>query len=133
MPRARNGGLELCNSDTDRCVALPADPNIDIREANLEGGLLQLHGSARVSSNGYLRYTPNADYHGPDSFIVQVNDDMGNQESAEIVLTVTPVDDAAVFGGDTSGTGTMKRGVVTGTLTASAWLSFTSADRFWKA
>jgi hypothetical protein len=30
-------------------VALPADPNINIREANLEGGLLQLHGSARVS------------------------------------------------------------------------------------
>jgi hypothetical protein len=49
VPRAVNGGLELCSSEGGACVALPADPNINIREANLEGGLLQLHGSARVS------------------------------------------------------------------------------------
>ena len=49
VPRAVNGGLELCSSEVGACVALPADPNINIREANLEGGLLQLHGSARVS------------------------------------------------------------------------------------
>lgn len=49
VPRAQDGGLQLCNSDSGHCVALPADPNINIREANLEGGLLQLHGSARVS------------------------------------------------------------------------------------
>ena len=49
VPRAVNGGLELCSSEGGACVALPADPNIHIREANLEGGLLQLHGSARVS------------------------------------------------------------------------------------
>ena len=49
VPRAVNGGLELCSSEGGAYVALPADPNINIREANLEGGLLQLHGSARVS------------------------------------------------------------------------------------
>ena len=49
VPRAVNGGLELCSSEGGACVALPADPNLNIREANLEGGLLQLHGSARVS------------------------------------------------------------------------------------
>ena len=49
VPRAVNGGLELCSSEGGACVALPVDPNINIREANLEGGLLQLHGSARVS------------------------------------------------------------------------------------
>jgi len=49
VPRAVNGGLELCSSEGGPCVALPADPNINICEANLEGGLLQLHGSARVS------------------------------------------------------------------------------------
>ena len=49
IPQARDGGLELCQSDAGPCVALPADPNIQIRAANLEGGLLQLHGVARVS------------------------------------------------------------------------------------
>ena len=49
VPRAVNGALELCSSEGGPCVALPADPNINIRKANLEGWLLQLHGSALVS------------------------------------------------------------------------------------
>lgn len=48
-PRARDGRIELVNSATGLCVALPADPNILIDEAELSGGLLQLRGSARVS------------------------------------------------------------------------------------
>jgi hypothetical protein len=35
--------------DSDLRVALPADPNIRIEQASLEGGLLQLLGKARVS------------------------------------------------------------------------------------
>ena len=49
IPRAVDGHLELCGEDGKPCVALPADPNITIEEANLEGGLLQLQGRARVS------------------------------------------------------------------------------------
>jgi hypothetical protein len=48
IPRAVDGHLELCGEDGKPCVALPADPNITIEEANLEGGLLQLQGRARV-------------------------------------------------------------------------------------
>ena len=48
-PRAVEGGLQLCTNNEGPCFALPTDPNINIREANLEGGLLQLHGTARVS------------------------------------------------------------------------------------
>jgi len=49
IPRAVDGHLELCGEDGKPCVALPADPNITIEEVNLEGGLLQLQGRARVS------------------------------------------------------------------------------------
>jgi hypothetical protein len=49
VPSAVEGGLKLCAVQGHPCVALPADPNIEIREANLEGGVLQLHGRARVS------------------------------------------------------------------------------------
>lgn len=48
-PRAEAGRLELVAVDNGLSVALPADPNITIETANLEGGLLQLHGRARVS------------------------------------------------------------------------------------
>jgi len=49
IPRAVDGHLELCGEEGSPCVALPADPNITIEEANLTGGLLQLQGRARVS------------------------------------------------------------------------------------
>jgi hypothetical protein len=49
VPRAVDGGLQLCGVEGRPCVSLPSDPNIDIREANLKGGVLQLHGRARVS------------------------------------------------------------------------------------
>ena len=49
IPRAVDGHLELCGEEGSPCVALPADPNITIEAANLEGGLLQLQGKARVS------------------------------------------------------------------------------------
>ena len=49
VPHAVDGGLQLCRDDDGPSVALPTDPNINIRKANLEGGLLQLHGTARVS------------------------------------------------------------------------------------
>ncbi|WP_296365029.1 DUF2993 domain-containing protein [Vulcanococcus sp. Clear-D1] len=49
IPRAVDGHLELCGEEGSPCVALPTDPNITIEAANLEGGLLQLQGKARVS------------------------------------------------------------------------------------
>ena len=49
LPQAVDGRLELVSVDSDLRVALPADPNIRIQQASLEGGLLQLLGNARVS------------------------------------------------------------------------------------
>ena len=49
LPKAADGALQLQAVEGALSVALPADPNIRIETANLEGGLLQLHGSARVS------------------------------------------------------------------------------------
>jgi hypothetical protein len=48
LPEAVDGHLELRRAEGEQRVALPGDPNIQISEANLEGRLLQLHGSARV-------------------------------------------------------------------------------------
>ena len=40
-----------------------------------------------------------------DTFTVTVTDDDGNAESQVISVTVNAVNDAALFGGDTTGTG----------------------------
>ena len=49
VPRGVDGTLELRTEANDHTFRLPSDPNIRIEEANLEGGMLQLHGTARVS------------------------------------------------------------------------------------
>ena len=49
VPEAVEGRLELVQLDNGQRLALPADPNIQIDTAHLEGGLLNLVGQARVS------------------------------------------------------------------------------------
>jgi len=49
VPSAVDGTLELRTEPNNHTFRLPGDPNIRIEEANLEGGMLQLHGTARVS------------------------------------------------------------------------------------
>jgi hypothetical protein len=44
-------------------------------------------GDASVSSNGFFTYTPDADWHGTDSFTFKVND--GDKDSAPATVTVT--------------------------------------------
>jgi len=49
IPEAVDGRLELVQLDNGQRLALPADPNIRIETAHLEGGVLNLLGNARVS------------------------------------------------------------------------------------
>jgi len=60
-----------------------------------------INGTATIDSNGNWTYTPDANYHGSDSFTVQVTDDDGNTENLATFITVTPVNDAGTFGGNT--------------------------------
>ncbi len=48
-PQAVEGDLEIQALQGELRFRLPGDPNIRIEAANLEGGMLQLHGEARVS------------------------------------------------------------------------------------
>ena len=87
------------------------------------------NGTATIDNSGNWSYTPNADFNGPDSFTVSVTDDDGNVETQLISVTVTQVNDAGTFGGDTSGSGAEDGGPITGTLTfADAIDGFTSPN-----
>uniref|UniRef100_UPI0031CE1669 Ig-like domain-containing protein n=1 Tax=Chitinophaga sp. TaxID=1869181 RepID=UPI0031CE1669 len=52
------------------------------------------HGTVIVNSNGTYTYIPNADYNGPDSFTITIDDGNGGAVIITINITVTPVNDA---------------------------------------
>ncbi|HEY8357282.1 MAG TPA: Ig-like domain-containing protein, partial [Ramlibacter sp.] len=77
------------------------------------------HGTVTIvdAAAGTVLYTPNPNYNGPDSYTYTVTSG-GVTETATVTVNVTPVDDAASFGGATSGSGNEDAGVITGVLTA---------------
>lgn len=58
-----------------------------------EGGIVSTDGNT-------VTYDPPADYFGPDSFPYTITDNNGDQSSANVTMTVDPVNDAPVFDSD---------------------------------
>ncbi|WP_461521653.1 DUF2341 domain-containing protein, partial [Porticoccus sp.] len=56
--------------------------------ANVSNGVLTL------SSDGSFVYTPNADFNGVDSFTYEISDGEGGTDTADVTITVNPVNDA---------------------------------------
>lgn len=54
------------------------------------------HGSLTLNSNGSYSYTPDANYHGADSFTYKANDGTDDSNTATVSLTVNSVNDAPV-------------------------------------
>ena len=63
------------------------------------------HGTARLAEGGRVIYTPEADFHGVDSFTYVVSDGGGLTDSASVEVTVLPVNDAPTGGRDDPGPG----------------------------
>ena len=80
----------------------------DTNAAQLSWSLLSSpsYGTVIVDGNGsspqVFTYQPDANFHGSDSFSVQVSDGDAN-DSITINLTINPVDDPSVISGDSSG------------------------------
>ena len=51
------------------------------------------HGALVLNLDGTFTYTPNADFHGTDSFVYRVSDGQGGTDDATVTITVTPVND----------------------------------------
>jgi large repetitive protein len=52
------------------------------------------HGTTAIQPNGTVRYTPDANYAGADTFDYTVGDGTGNSDTGSVAVTVTPVNDA---------------------------------------
>ena len=77
-----------------------------------------IHGTVAVNADGSFTYTPNPDFHGPDSFAYFVSDGIGRSNEAVFEILVTPVNDAPVL--DQIGDQSTEEG---GTLTFTAQAS----------
>ena len=58
------------------------------------------HGTLNLSTNGSFTYTPNADYHGTDTFKYKANDGFGDSAEATVTITVNSINDAPVAASD---------------------------------
>src|SRR5262249_18711795 len=59
------------------------------------------HGSVALNADGSVTYTPTGNYNGPDSFSYTISDGHGGTSTAQVNLTVTPVNDPPQAVGDT--------------------------------
>ncbi len=74
------------------------------------------NGAVSVGADGSFTYTPNADFNGSDSFTYEVSDGTST-DTAEVALTVNPVDDAPVASAGAAGGD--EDSVISGMLSAS--------------
>lgn len=84
--------LDEDTSFSDKVTA--SDPDSDSLSYTVESAAS--NGAFELSSNGSFTYTPNENFNGEDSVIVQVSDGTNNAR-ADVVFTINPVNDAPVL------------------------------------
>ena len=95
---------EVTNEDTPAGGLLSAS---DVEASPLTYSLVTgpAHGTATVSDDGVFTYTPDADWHGTDSFTFKVNDGAQDSAAATVTITVNAEDDTPVAVEDLETTG----------------------------
>jgi len=90
----------------DTSLSIPA-ATLLANDTDIDGGALVIsgytqssNGSVSVAAGGALIYTPNANYHGPDSFTYTIEDGNGGTATATVSITIAPVNDPPVAGDD---------------------------------
>ena len=85
--------------------------NVLANDADVDGDVLTVtgvtaptHGAALLNADGSITYTPSANYNGPDSFSYVISDGNGGTATAQVDITVAPVNDAPVANGQSVST-----------------------------
>ncbi|MYJ39874.1 MAG: tandem-95 repeat protein [Gemmatimonadetes bacterium] len=83
-PEDRAVTVDVLANDTD-----PEGDRLRVRSVKAAA-----HGAVRLVSGGVVMYTPEADFHGADSFAYVASDGRGLTDTAMVEITVLPVNDA---------------------------------------
>ncbi len=98
-------GVNDAPDAVDDTATLDEDTRIDIpvlnNDSDVDGDALTVsnlgqarHGRVILRPGGSLRYIPDADYNGSDSFDYTVSDGNGSNDTATVEVTVNPINDA---------------------------------------
>jgi VCBS repeat-containing protein len=91
-------GIAIGNEDTPIAGTLVAT-DIDGPALTFSRVAQAAHGSVAIAADGSYIYTPDANYHGPDSFTFKANDGTLDSNIATVNLTIASVNDAPVVAG----------------------------------
>ena len=94
------------------------DTDVDDTNAELSVTAVSnpVNGTVVLNMDGTVTFTPAADYNGSASFDYTLSDGTAT-DTGTVNITVSQVNDAGTFGGNTSGTGAEDTAAITGTLT----------------
>ncbi|GAB4251164.1 MAG: hypothetical protein Kow00109_26940 [Acidobacteriota bacterium] len=95
----------------DDAVTTPEDTPVELdalaNDTDPEGAALVItsvsppaHGTATILAARRIRYTPNPDFHGADSFTYTAEDSAGNAATGQVSVVVTPVNDPPITNED---------------------------------
>jgi ELWxxDGT repeat protein/VCBS repeat-containing protein len=84
----------------DNGAGADADPDGDALTVNTTPVSGPANGTLVLNADGNFTYTPDADFHGTDSFTYEVSDANGGTDQATVTITVDPVNDAPVAQAD---------------------------------
>ena len=95
-PVAEDDSAET-DEDTPKDIAvLDNDEDVDGDSLSVSSFTRPAHGTVSQNSDGTLKYTPDADFNGTDSFDYIVSDGNGGTATAKVSITVNSVDDKPV-------------------------------------
>lgn len=94
-PIANNDTASLAEDGTLTLNVLANDSDGDGDTLTLSATTAASHGSVTPSGNSVI-YKPGSNYNGDDAFGYTINDGFGGSASAQVYLTVTPVNDPPV-------------------------------------
>jgi VCBS repeat-containing protein len=100
---------DTATTDEDTAASINVIANdTDVDNTNAELSVSSFtqpsHGTVSRNADGTLKYTPAADYNGPDSFTYKAKDSSLDSNTATVSITVTAVNDAPVAVDDTATT-----------------------------
>lgn len=84
-------GVDEDSTTTINVLANDSDPEGDsLSVASVTQGS---HGSVGINVDGTLTYTPTLNFNGPDTFNYTIGDGNGLSDTAEVIVTINPVND----------------------------------------